>query len=48
MGISFLKDVKVGDYLLVHSGFAIQKISEKDALETLKCWEEVENAGGIG
>ncbi|MGI6554252.1 MAG: HypC/HybG/HupF family hydrogenase formation chaperone [Bacillota bacterium] len=48
VGISFLKDVKVGDYLLVHSGFAIQKINEKEALETLKCWEEIESAGGIG
>lgn len=48
VGITFVDDVKVGDYLLVHSGFAIEKISEKDALETLECWEEVERAGGIG
>jgi len=48
VGITFVKDVKVGDYLLVHSGFAIEKISEKDALETLECWEEIERAGGIG
>lgn len=48
VGITFVKDVKVGDYLLVHSGFAIEKISEKDALETLECWEEVDRAGGIG
>lgn len=48
VGITFVKDVKVGDYLLVHSGFAIEKMSEEDALETLECWEEVERAGGIG
>ncbi|HHX94838.1 MAG TPA: HypC/HybG/HupF family hydrogenase formation chaperone [Clostridia bacterium] len=48
VGISLLNDVKVGDYLLVHSGFAIQKVNEKEALETLKCWEEIESAGGIG
>lgn len=48
VGITFVKDVKVGDYLLVHSGFAIEKMSEKDALETLECWEEVNRAGGIG
>lgn len=48
VGITFVKDVKVGEYLLVHSGFAIEKMSEKDALETLECWEEVNRAGGIG
>lgn len=48
VGITFVKDVQVGDYLLVHSGFAIEKMSEQEALETLECWEEVERAGGIG
>ena len=28
VGITFVKDVKVGDYLLVHSGFAIEKMKE--------------------
>jgi hydrogenase expression/formation protein HypC len=29
-------DVRVGDYILLHTGFAIQKIDEAEALETLK------------
>lgn len=33
-------DVKPGDYVLLHTGFAIQKISEEEALETLKLFEE--------
>ena len=28
-------DVMVGDYVLIHTGFAIQKLDEKEALETL-------------
>ncbi len=39
--ISLVEDVKVGDYVLVHVGYAIQKLDEKAALETLKLWKEV-------
>jgi len=28
-------DVVVGDYVLIHTGFAIQRLDEKEALETL-------------
>jgi hydrogenase expression/formation protein HypC len=28
-------DVMVGEYVLIHTGFAIQKVDEKEALETL-------------
>ncbi|KAA0006824.1 MAG: HypC/HybG/HupF family hydrogenase formation chaperone [Thermoplasmata archaeon] len=38
-----LIDAKVGDYVIVHAGFAIQKLDEKEALETLKTWEELLN-----
>ena len=31
-----LADVQVGDYVIVHAGFAIQKIDEAAARETLK------------
>ncbi|USS41608.1 HypC/HybG/HupF family hydrogenase formation chaperone [Thermococcus aggregans] len=42
--IDFVKDVKVGDYVIVHTGFAIEKLDEKAALESLKAWEEVMKA----
>jgi hydrogenase expression/formation protein HypC len=29
-------DVTVGEYVLIHTGFAIQKLDEKEALETLE------------
>jgi hydrogenase expression/formation protein HypC len=28
-------EASVGDYVLIHTGFAIQKLDEKEALETL-------------
>lgn len=40
-----LVDAKVGDYVLVHAGYAIQKLDEKDALETLSLWKEILEAG---
>jgi len=36
-----LVDAKVRDYVLVHAGYAIQVLSEEDALETLRLWNEV-------
>jgi len=35
-GLQMLENVKVGDYVLLHAGFAIQKISKKEAKYTLK------------
>jgi len=42
--LSLLKDIRIGDYVLVHAGFAIQKYDPADAHETLKIWEELKNA----
>ncbi len=36
-----LVEPRVGDYVLVHAGYAIQKMDEKDALETLALWNEI-------
>jgi hydrogenase expression/formation protein HypC len=33
--LEWLPDVKVGEYVLVHVGFALTKVDEKDAEETL-------------
>ena len=34
-------DVKVGDYVLLHIGFIMNKIDEEDALESLKVYREI-------
>jgi hydrogenase expression/formation protein HypC len=36
-----LVDIKIGDYVLVHAGFAIQILDEKDAQETLALFREM-------
>ena len=33
--------VKVGGWVLVHTGFVIQILDEKEALETLDLWKEI-------
>lgn len=35
-----LEDPQVGDYVIVHAGFAIHKIDEEEAMETLKILRE--------
>jgi hydrogenase expression/formation protein HypC len=39
--IQWLDDVNIGDYVLVHVGFALNKIDEKDAEETLRILREM-------
>lgn len=39
--LRFLEDVKKGDYVILHAGFAIQKLDEKEAQETLSLLKEV-------
>ncbi len=34
------EDVKVGDYVLIHTGFAIQKLDTEEADKILKTFEE--------
>jgi hydrogenase expression/formation protein HypC len=36
-----LVEAKTGDYVLVHAGFAIEILDEKEAQETLKLFREI-------
>jgi len=36
-----LVDAKIGEYVLVHAGYAIQVIDRKAAEETLQLWNEI-------
>ena len=36
-----LVDAKVGDYVLVHAGYAIQVLDKEEAQETLRLWNEI-------
>jgi hydrogenase expression/formation protein HypC len=39
-----LVNVKVGDYILVHAGYAIEVLNEKEAQETLDLFREMLSA----
>ncbi|MDR1993502.1 MAG: HypC/HybG/HupF family hydrogenase formation chaperone [Nitrososphaerota archaeon] len=41
-----LVEPKLGDYVLVHAGYAIQLLEEKEALETLSIWKDVLASAG--
>lgn len=44
VSIILTPDVKVGDYILVHTGYSIGVINKKEAQETIKLFNEL----GIG
>lgn len=43
IGIQLLDQVNIGDYVLIHTGYALEKLSEEEALETLKTLNELES-----
>lgn len=43
--VDFMRDLNVGDYVMVHAGFAIAKMSENEAEETLSCILKAVEAG---
>jgi len=36
-----LVDAGIGDYVIVHTGFAIEVLDESDALESIALWKEI-------
>ena len=40
-----LPDTQVGDYVLLHAGYALQKVDEADAEETIRLLAEIAEAG---
>ena len=41
VSIALTPEVKVGDYVLLHTGYAIGVVDEAEAQETLKLFEEI-------
>ena len=41
VNIGMLDDVIVGDYVLIHVGFAMSKVDEKEAEETLRLLQDL-------
>lgn len=41
VGIILVPDVEVDDYVLIHAGYAVEKIDLKETEERIKLWEEL-------
>lgn len=42
--LDFIKEPKIGEHLMVHAGFAIERVSEEQAMLDISEWEDVSNA----
>ena len=42
--VDFIKKPRIGDYVMVHAGFAIEKMPEGQAQDDLETWEEMADA----
>lgn len=42
--VDFIENPQIGDYVIVHAGFAIERLPEEQALEDIGAWEEVRDA----
>lgn len=44
ISMQLVEDIQIGDYVLVHTGFALQKLSQEEAMESLKILDEMDDA----
>ncbi len=42
--VDFIEKPQIGDYVIVHAGFAIERLPERQALDDLEAWEELRDA----
>jgi len=43
--LSMVDNVKTGDYVVIHAGFAISVMNEEEAMSTLDLFEEIAKKG---
>ena len=46
VGLQLIDEPAVGDYVLVHAGFAIQKVNQEEAEETLRMLQQMYEGAG--
>lgn len=44
ISVMLIDDVSIGEWVIVHAGFAIEKLSEKEAEQTLALFREIADA----
>ena len=45
ISIMMLPNAKVNDYVIVHAGFAIERLDEQEALRTIELFKQMEALG---
>jgi len=45
--LEYVPDIQVGQYTIVHAGFALKIIDEAEAAESLKLWQELIESGAF-
>lgn len=45
--LEYVPDIMVGQYTIVHAGFALKVIDEEEAAESLKLWDELVRSGAF-
>lgn len=40
-------EAKIGDWVVIHAGFAIEVMDEEDAQETIRLWNEMLDSDGV-
>jgi hydrogenase expression/formation protein HypC len=46
--LTFVPEAKVGDYTLIHVGFALNLVDEAEAMETLALLEAISDQDSVG
>jgi hydrogenase expression/formation protein HypC len=46
--LAYVPEAKVGDYVIVHAGFAISVVSEAEAAETFEILRRMDELGDLG
>ena len=45
--IALIQNPEIGKFVIVHAGYAIEMMNEKDALEAIEQWKEMSEELGI-
>jgi hydrogenase expression/formation protein HypC len=48
ISLALLTDVQVGDYVILHVGYALSKLDPEEAERTLALFAEINAAGSVG
>ena len=48
ISVMLVDDVSVGDWVIIHAGFAIEKLSEEEAEQTLALFREIADSDASG